>query len=450
MLDEEEHLLAEKLKKSCDSNGKEVNITKSANFLHKLGLLYRERRHDKVSLIQSAALFNAALIRTSNNTVEIETDLKKLCKIILEEAEACNENANIINIAKIVKAMVKKMRMKTDSILQPVVRITEEFLEDEKFQAERHKINDIQSIQNEITETYSTIMDYVSNECSNIMGDPPEPCDFAVVGMGSIARKEVTPYSDFECVIVLETDAQKKTKYDGILEYFRWFTVIFQTILICLGETILPSVAIPSLNDFYGDGEDWFFDAYTKSGISFDGMMPHACKSPLGRQQNTKKKSWKTELIKPVDDMVKYLDSKENLKQGYHLADILTKTRFISGSKDVYENFNDKVKKKMSWQRTNNKEEQLFAINKQIEEDKKNLLVIDHMTNRIFSGKLNVKRTIYRSITIFIAALGGLYGIDFASCFDIIDALLYNQIISPDIAHKLNPILTRLASLLKN
>ena len=49
------------------------------------------------------------------------------------------------------------------------------------------------------------------------MGKPP--CEYSIVGMGSLARKEITPYSDFEHIIFLHDDEN----YDQHLEYFRWY-----------------------------------------------------------------------------------------------------------------------------------------------------------------------------------------------------------------------------------
>ena len=171
------------------------------------------------------------------------------------------------------------------------------------------KINMVKSIQQQITIDLLSIMECLARRCIRMLGEPS--CKFALVGMGSLARKEITPYSDFECIIVLEEGVQKSKNYQRTLEYFRWFSVIFQIVLISLGETILPSVTIASLNNFHQNGGDWFYGDVAPNGISFDGFMPHACKTPLGRQQPTKNKPWKTELIKPVSEMLKCLSSED-------------------------------------------------------------------------------------------------------------------------------------------
>ena len=117
--------------------------------------------------------------------------------------------------------------------------------------------------------------------CVNVLGPPP--CRFAVVGMGSLARRKATPYSDFEHIILLEVHEN----YKSHLEYFRWFSVIFHSVIFNLQETIIPSLNVMYLNDKDCDLGDWFFDTQT-SGVSFDGMMPHAGKFPI---QNPLKKS---------------------------------------------------------------------------------------------------------------------------------------------------------------
>ena len=93
---------------------------------------------------------------------------------------------------------------------------------------------------------------------------------------GSLARKEISPYSDFEHIIALEELLQVQNTQD-IVEYFRWYSVIFHIIVMNLQETIIPGVWIRSLNDNSKPHGNWFFDRITTRGISFDGMMPYAC-----------------------------------------------------------------------------------------------------------------------------------------------------------------------------
>ena len=82
---EKEKKLADKLRKICDQNGKELYPAKSAPLLHELCRIYHEKGqkgHDKISMIQSAALYNAAILRSSNDETlkqTIQKDLVSLC-----------------------------------------------------------------------------------------------------------------------------------------------------------------------------------------------------------------------------------------------------------------------------------------------------------------------------------------------------------------------------------
>ena len=241
------------------------------------------------------------------------------------------------------------------------------------------------------------------------MGDPP--CKFSVVGMGSLARKEITPYSDFEHIIVLDNEIKKRSDCESILNYFRWFTVIFQVVVINLQETIIPSVDIESLK--------WFYDNETTRGISFDGMMPHACKFSLGRQKFTEKKKWTTELIRPVDDMVELLTSKEDLKNGYHLKDILTRICYVAGSKHVFKDFEEKIVEMLNSQQMD--EAHLEEIRDLLDDDLKSFAIRSNILKLKPTKSYNIKRDFYRTTTLFILALGKIHNIHDPSCFDIIE-----------------------------
>ena len=268
-----------------------------------------------ISLIKSATLYNAAIARSPDNVDVIKNDLKQLCNKVLRIAKAKDLNADLIKISKQVKQDIITMRLNVEKktlCTQKLNTSTKTFRN--QFNLESDKIKTVKNLQQQITTDYTNIMANLAKYCENVMGEAP--CQFTIVGMRSLARKEITPYSDFEHIIVLEEISQQKANDQKLLDYFRWFSIIFQIVLINLEETILPSVAVESLNNHSKYG-NWFFDSITTRGISFDGMLPHACKFLLGRQQLTKNKKWKTELIKTISEMLKYLTTDKDLKKGY-------------------------------------------------------------------------------------------------------------------------------------
>ena len=248
--------------------------------------------------------------------------------------------------------------------------------------------------------------------------------------MGSLARKEITPYSDFEHIILLENSSYA----ENCMEYFRWFTVIFHLIVLNLQETIIPSLNIEYLNDKTSELGDWFFDTCT-SGISFDGMMVHACKFPLGRTQPTKNKPWTTELIKPVDKMLEYLSDEVSLKNGYHLSDILTETCFVYGDQTLHDAFENGIE---AYKNSKTREELLDEIKRQVKEDLSSFSTRTKLVNLKPNNKLNIKQMFYRTSTLFITAMGKICGTKSSSCFDIISELAEQQRISENTKHKLS------------
>ena len=414
--------LAIKLQSLCDDKGIEIKPTKSAEIIHELGLLHLKQSPDKIGLIKSVGLLNAAIVRKPKNVSKIEEDLCKVCVHILEQANAQDQKADLIEKAKHVKSRFESMRSNTDLVLDltenllKFVRIRDSDLRSRQC----HKILITKEIQLEITEQYKKIMQDLCQYCKNVMGPPP--CKFAVVGMGSLSRKEITPYSDFEHIILL--DIQKRNENNQ--EYFRWFSVIFHTIVLNLQETIIPTLNIKYLNDKTCDLDDWFFDNHT-SGVSFDGMMPHACKFPLGRTQSK-------ELIQPVDKMLEYLALKDSWKKDYHLSEILMSTCFVFGDETLHAEFEKGIQ---SYKEAKTEKERLGDIQKQVGEDLVKFATRTKLANLKPTDKLNVKQMFYRTSTLFIAALGKMCNVKSSSCFDIIEDLAEDKKISENAKHSL-------------
>ena len=386
------------------------------------------QQNKMLSLVKSVALHNAAIVRQPDNANDIDKDLKLLCSQVLREANATKKDADLIAKSKEVKQKIKEMRKKVNNKLSELKALGKKYETEEEM--ENAKILDIRNLQEEISTGYSEIMAELSQYCETVMGNPP--CKFSVVGMGSLARKEITPYSDFEHIIVLDNEIEKILDYESVLNYFRWFTVIFHIVVINLQETIIPSVAIECLKYSYTKKKNWFYDNLTTRGICFDGMMPHACKFPLGIKKRDENR--KIELIKPVDEMVKLLTFEEDLKNGYHLKDILTKICYVAGDDKVYKTFETKVHMMLNNQHED--EENLKEIEKILIEDlekfatRSNLLKVEKEKSEKKKKSYDIKKDFYRSTTLFISTLGRIHNIDASSCFDVVEKLEEKKLIS--------------------
>ena len=74
----------------CDKSGRETNPAKAAEIIFQIGKIYRKRSPDKISLIKSASLFNAAIIRYPSKIFQVKSDLSEICQHVLQKAEAKN------------------------------------------------------------------------------------------------------------------------------------------------------------------------------------------------------------------------------------------------------------------------------------------------------------------------------------------------------------------------
>jgi len=164
---QEEMMLAQKLKeKYCNKLGVETNSAKAAKILHQIGIIYRKRSPDKISLIKSAGLFNAAIIRNPSNVCEIKSDLTELCQHVLQISNANKQNANLIKKGKEVKDSFTEMRKKVKEFLDTNLphipqKVVRKFLE----KLNSAKIAKIRQINKTIAETYQEIMSKLSYYC---------------------------------------------------------------------------------------------------------------------------------------------------------------------------------------------------------------------------------------------------------------------------------------------
>ncbi|MHA7841307.1 MAG: DUF294 nucleotidyltransferase-like domain-containing protein, partial [Gammaproteobacteria bacterium] len=234
----------------------------------------------------------------------------------------------------------------------------------------------------------------------------PAPCGYSLVGLGSLGRGDMTPYSDLECVLLIEKDTPP------IRDYFRRVSAVFQGWVIQLQETILPTLVISVLNHEHGQEGD-FYDhgLYIKRGWSLDGSMSHASKTPLGRL-GTDKKPWCVELIQTPAVMVGYSHYWSDVYEGHHLADMLHTTVPIianAAGAALYSQFTDAVSTQ-----TRAQSDELASLRQRralrtLQED---MLTFDPRIqfNKEDGTPVEIKKGLYRLPTLLIQGLAVLAG----------------------------------------
>nr|XP_039263526.1 uncharacterized protein LOC120339462 [Styela clava] len=411
-ISQKEKDLAEQLKAVCTPFGDErrSKLKESTDILFEMGKLYLEKAKSstgmkqKLDFIKCSAVLHGARVRYERilydikGRNEVHKFLLSMEKVLLQACGGKQCDKAMLELSSQISGIFKSLRYNEKIHLNQMKPFNENLQEDEISEKQLNKIETIQRMMKENTQNYVAMMTYIADYCMEILGD--SPCLFALVGLGSLAREEITLYSDFEHVIILEDGIDDSPNYHEVKEYFRWFAVIFEIIMIGLGETIIRSVGVKSMNDLYSEdkSKNWYYDNFTTSGVSFDGMVPHACSTPLGRQEPTKNRKHKVELIQPVSKMASYLTSDEDIKNGYYLKEMLLRTCFVWGNKDLYDEFQSC---KMAILKKESKKEVSKNIEKQIMENVNSTVSRRSETN--LASKIDVKNLFYRPITALIS-----------------------------------------------
>jgi len=177
---------------------------------------------------------------------------------------------------KTLHALREHVRKQLDPLAEELTRISKASAKvkthEERVKVEAGWSQQMQALFVAITSKMKSFVRGLLQECIHTLGNPP--CEYAMLGFGSFARGEVTPYSDLEFGFLLPEG--KATEQNT--QYFRDLTRLLYLKVINLGETILPAMAIPSLQQVN------FYDAIVPRGFAFDGQMSRACKTPLGKK----------------------------------------------------------------------------------------------------------------------------------------------------------------------
>ncbi|XP_077970329.1 uncharacterized protein LOC144425048 [Styela clava] len=433
--------LANELRKLCTPYGDEPmsQLDQTSEVLLKMGKLYLQKAiagsemEQKLDYIKCSALLHGAIVRfdtflnDKKKKAEVDVILNQMESNLLRSCKAKNKFISMLKTSERIKRQLTEMRGISNRMIYKVEKIEDEFSEEVSQQMEADNIKFVEYVMKINTVLYKYLMEEIATTCGSILGQAP--CSFVLVGLGSLAREEISLCSDFEHVIVLEEGIQHSEDYHEIQEYFRWYTVLFQVIIIGLGETFIRSVGIRSINDLNSDDKklNWYFDVITPCGVSFDGRVPHSCNNPLGRQEPTKNRKNVVELIQPASVMASYLTKDEHIKNGYYLKDILIRTCLVYGDTGVYEDFKNKSQQIMD---TENTEDTILEQLKNIQKN-----VNDSIRGEVLKSTRQVykdaKSFLYRPLTALLAYFARICKIQNCSSFAIIAALKKIGILNP-------------------
>ncbi len=383
---------------------KESNYQEQIFYLEKLSDLHIQKRQ----WAQGAKILNGAFAifeKNGDNPL-----LKQYLLAKLERIEALFLDSRGLKVPHHHKGSVLKYREQLKNVRSLYFKEFEEK-------------NPIEGILPYLTASYKKVLGSLILDAQGLIGDAP--VQWACVGMGSMARNEMCPYSDLEFAFLIGKKSEEN------LGYFRTLAELVELKVINLGETFFPLF-----------------------GKLFDEKSPEASPTPGGFSMDS---GGNTPLGKP--GFYELIDTPEGLAQYQSLhwmeADIivtnaLSSVCYVAGDKSLFVSYNQ------AKQALHNRSDGFFSFTGtplrktlalkllagHLQEFKPDLTKGKQETNAF-----GIKKELYRPFQSVLGSLALFCGLPVCSAFEMIQQLLKKGFLCPEGAKNLTQALSQLLSL---
>ncbi|XP_047127451.1 uncharacterized protein LOC105846073 [Hydra vulgaris] len=420
--------------------------TEAAVFYHYIIAILTEKFNESIINVESKNEF------INSNYINPEKQLVHLQNLIFS---VIGGDQNIIPIvheeAKINKNLLLKLRNETTEVLKEV----ESYRKQINVNDQKEKQKNQELYVNAAKNWFEEIADQMKKFLAKLYDESVKqiainvPCKFAVIGLGSMALKQMTPYSDLEFAILTQNSDYKKSDDPKIKSYFKNLSHLVNFKIINLGESIIPT-------------SKYFLDMshLVPVAVNFD----LGGKTPLGRIERDKK----YELIQTIHRMLSFVYNENNWASHIdkNLPYILQNVCYVYGDDELVKDYKNKVTNfLLSTGNEENVELKLNCERRAFKILQEGIVEIDylHSTSTMqrketfFKGDIHklepefyytegrlfqVKQEIYRLPDRMIYNLALYFGIEGESAWDLVDKLADKGVINSQAAVNLKNAIT--------
>ncbi|CAH1803255.1 unnamed protein product, partial [Owenia fusiformis] len=388
---------------------------KHMQLLRQLGNLHKdiaEIENKPMGYVKAISIYETGIVQCGADLPDEVSEYKKERRSTLELFFKCCVGTDVSNKyiedeqtnkdkLEAIRSELKERILQIDKNKECHCYETGITIEEEKTKREVERIKHIGEIFKWIFQEMKTFIQCLVEQSLDLLNFHDN--DFALIAFGSFSRKETTPFSDVEFAVVQNSDDLEMQP--GYRETINKMVMILHLKFLAFGETVLPAMSVPSLNDvdLNDKTKDWYLDlrsyVNTKQGISFDGLMPNANKTPY--------------YISPQNNRFRLTNTKAAFIANYcemEESDLKRELFFFKGDfTTLYGNksVEDDLKKAFEENKAR-RETILKLIKKQLNED----LVKHSCIKKMYDSKykkelikktsLNVKKEIYRLPSVVV------------------------------------------------